>query len=42
MIYIDSDLYKKDFEKIFLKNGQKIALLYDYVAKIYVRIFPFK
>ncbi len=32
-IYIESDLYKKDFEKIFLKDGQKIASLYDYVAK---------
>ena len=33
MIYIDSDLYKKDFEKISLKDGYKIATLYDYVAK---------
>ena len=33
MIYIDSDLYKKDFEKIFIKDGQKIASLYNYVAK---------
>jgi hypothetical protein len=33
MIYIDSDLYKKDFEKIYLKDGKKIATLYDYVSK---------
>ena len=33
MIYIESDLYKKDYEKIFLKDGYKIASLYDYVAK---------
>ena len=33
MIYIDSDLYKKDFEKIFIKDGEKIASLYNYVAK---------
>ena len=33
MVYINSDLYKKDFEKISLKDGYKIATLYDYVAK---------
>ena len=26
MIYIDSDLYKKDFEKIDLKDGKKLHL----------------
>jgi hypothetical protein len=33
MIYIESDLYKKDFEMISLKDGYKNAFLYDYVAK---------
>ena len=33
MVYINSDLYKKDFEKILMKDGQNIASLYDYVAK---------
>ena len=33
MVYINSDLYKKDFEKIFIKDKQKIASLYNYVAK---------
>ena len=33
MIYIDSNLYKKDFGKIYLKDGKKIATLYDYVSK---------
>ena len=33
MIYLESDLYKKDFEMISLKDGYKNAFLYDYVAK---------
>ena len=33
MIYIDSNLYKKDFGKIYLKDGKKIAILYDYISK---------
>ena len=32
-IYLCSDMYKKDYEKIFYKDGEKIAALYDYVAK---------
>jgi hypothetical protein len=32
-IYLCSDMYKKDYEKIFNKDGEKIATLYDYVAK---------
>jgi len=32
-IYLCSDMYKKDYEKIYHKDGEKIATLYDYVAK---------
>ena len=32
-IYLESDLFKKDFDKIKEKDGEEIAILYQFVAK---------
>ena len=32
-VYLESDLFKKDFEKIKEKDGERIVSLYDFVAR---------
>ena len=33
IVYLESEIYKKDFKKILEKDGEKMAILYDYVSK---------
>lgn len=40
-IYLESDLFKKDFERIKLKDGEEISSLYEFVAKNMCEYFLF-
>ncbi len=40
-IYLESDLFKKDFDKIRQKDGEKMLLLYNFVAKNMCHYFLF-
>ena len=33
IVYLESEIYKKDYKKILEKDGEKMAILYDYVSK---------